>query len=76
VIELKISRGYERVVGQLLRYISWIKKFHAEPNQNVRGIIVGREISNDLLLACDGLSKIELFEYELSITLKRVKDNS
>lgn len=75
VIELKVSRGYERVVGQLLRYVSWIKKFHAEPNQGVRGIIIGREISSDLLLACEGLSNIDLFEYELAITLKRVKDN-
>jgi hypothetical protein len=73
VIELKVSRGYDRVVGQLLRYISWIKQNQAEPNQGVRGIIIAREISTDLLLACDGLSNIDLFEYELSITLKKVQ---
>jgi endonuclease len=26
VIELKVSRGYDRVVGQLLRYMGWISK--------------------------------------------------
>lgn len=36
VIELKVSRGYDRVVGQLLRYISWVKKHQAEENQSVK----------------------------------------
>lgn len=74
VIELKVSRGYDRVVGQILRYISWIKKHQAENSQNVRGIIIAREISDDLTLACDGLSNIELFEYQLSITLQKVQE--
>lgn len=30
VIELKVSKGYDRVVGQLLRYMSWVKQNHAE----------------------------------------------
>ncbi len=52
VIELKVSRGYDRVIGQLLRYMAWIKKNHAETDQKVRGVIVARDISEDLLLAC------------------------
>lgn len=72
VIELKVSRGYDRVVGQLLRYVSWIRKHQAESNQEVRGIIIAREISNDLSLACEDLSNVELFEYQLSITLKKI----
>jgi hypothetical protein len=73
VIELKVSRGYDRVVGQLLRYIAWIKKNHAEVGQHVRGIIIARQISDDLLLACSELKNVELYEYELSISLKKVK---
>jgi len=42
VIELKVSKGYDRTVGQLLRYISWIKKHHADPGQAVRGAIVAK----------------------------------
>ncbi len=72
VIELKVSRGYDRVVGQLLRYMAWIAKNHAEPSQKVRGIIVAREITSDLLLACSELPNIELFEYQLSVSLKKV----
>ena len=72
VIELKVSRGYDRVLGQLRRYMGWIAKHHAEQGQTVRGIIVAREISGDLVLACFGVPGVELFEYEMSVTLKRV----
>ena len=72
VIELKVSRGYDRVVGQLMRYMAWIRKNQAEPGQKVRGIIVAREISEDLLLACSLLADVQLFEYELSLALKQV----
>ena len=72
VIELKVSRGYDRVVGQLLRYMAWVKQHQAEATQQVRGIIVAREISEDLLLACSSVPHVELFEYELSVSLRRV----
>ena len=72
VIELKVSRGYDRVVGQLLRYVAWIKKNLAEEGQSVRGFIVAREITEDLLLACSLVPNLELFEYELSLLLQRV----
>jgi RecB family endonuclease NucS len=71
VIELKVSRGYDRVVGQLLRYKNWIKRNMAENGQDVRGIIICKEITADLLLACDGLDDIELFEYELFLKLHK-----
>lgn len=73
VIELKVSRGYDRVVGQILRYMAWIRKNHAEESQKVRGIIIAREISDDLLLACSEINNVELYEYNLSITLNKIK---
>ncbi len=72
VIELKVSRGYDRVVGQLMRYMAWITKNQADGNQRVRGVIVAREISEDLLLACSLIPDIVLLEYQLSLTLSRV----
>ena len=75
VIELKVSRGYDRVVGQLLRYMGWIKQNHAEEDQLVRGLIVARDISEDLSLACAGLGNIGLYEYEFSVSLKKINDN-
>lgn len=72
VIELKVSRGYDRVIGQLLRYMAWIEKHQAETGQAVRGIIAAREISEDLKLACSYLPAVALYEYELSVTLRKV----
>lgn len=72
VIELKVSRGYERVVGQLLGYMAWIRKNHADVGQHVRGTIIAREISEDLLLACSEVPNIALYEYQLSVSLKKI----
>jgi hypothetical protein len=71
VIELKVSKGYDRVVGQLLRYKNWIKRNLAEGEQQVRGMIICKGITDDLLLACLDLKGIELFEYELFIKLHK-----
>lgn len=72
VIELKVSRGYDRVVGQLLRYMAWLAKHQAEPGQGVRGIIAAREISEDLKLACSTVPNVSLYEYELSVKMKAI----
>lgn len=72
VVELKVSKGYDRTVGQLLRYMAWIERHHAESGQRVRGVIVAKEISNDLRLACTHQSNILLFEYSLSVSLRPI----
>lgn len=79
VVELKVSRGYDRVIGQLLRYMGWVAENMADLGQKVRGFIVAREISEDLILACRNLPNVELFEYELSVSIRKVHpqvDNS
>jgi endonuclease len=72
VLELKVSKGYDRVVGQLLRYVNWVRKELADPGQKVRGMILCRNMTEDLRLACAGVPNIELFEYQLSVTVKQV----
>lgn len=72
VIELKVSRGYERVVGQILRYMAWIKQ-HIAVGKPVRGIIVANEVSEDLHLAASLISSLELFEYSISMKLQPAK---
>ncbi len=75
VIELKVSKGHERVIGQILRYMAWIQFNQAESNQKVRGVIVAREISKDLKLACSYNPNIKLFEYQLSVSLNKIEMN-
>lgn len=72
VVELKVSKGYDRVIGQLLRYMAWIEENQAEVGQKVRGIIIAREISDDLRLATSKIIDVELFEYDLSVSLRKV----
>ena len=71
VVELKVSRGYDRVVGQLLRYMGWIEQ-NMETSQPVRGIIVAKEITSDLKLAASRVSGVRLIEYEISFKLRPV----
>lgn len=71
VIELKVSRGYDRVIGQIMRYMAWVKQNLAE-GKPVRGIIVASDISDDLRLAASLTAGIRLVEYELSFKLKAV----
>ena len=73
VIELKVSKGYDRVVGQLLRYVAWIAENLAEATQKVRGVIISHEISTDLSLACSRVPDVELYEYELSVALRKIE---
>lgn len=71
VIELKVSRGYERVVGQILRYMAWVKK-HVANGKKVRGIIVANEVSEDLHLAAALVPDLQLFEYAISMKVTPV----
>lgn len=74
VIETKVSRAYDRVVGQILRYIGWVKK-NLAGEAAVRGIIVASEISDDLILATSSFEGVRLVEYEISFSLKSVSGN-
>jgi hypothetical protein len=71
VIELKVSRGYEKVVGQTLFYQSSIKTIFKQ--DKVRAIIIAREITSELKTATQFLPDFELFEYQLSLTLNKIK---
>ena len=71
VIELKVSRGYDRVIGQLLRYIAWVEK-NMETSRPVRGIIVAKEITEDLKLAASRIEGVRLIEYEIEFRLRPI----
>jgi len=70
VIELKVSRGYERTIGQALYYQSMIKSVFK--TSRVRVIIIARELSEELRMGTKYLSDFQLFEYQLSLTLNKV----
>jgi hypothetical protein len=71
VIELKVSRGYDRTIGQLLRYMAWVKANLAE-GKDVRGIIIASEITDDLKLATSLISNVQTIEYELALSFRQI----
>jgi hypothetical protein len=65
VIELKVSRGHEKTVGQALYYRARIK--HRFGAKRVRIFIVAAEISPELRDAASEVSDVFLFAYSLAV---------
>jgi hypothetical protein len=70
VIELKVSKGYEKVIGQCLYYKNRIKEVLGA--SKVRVIIIAREITPHLRIATADLTDVELFEYTLAVKIRKV----
>jgi len=70
VIELKVSRGHERTIGQALYYRAKIKEIFKV--ERVRIFIVALELSPELRAAAKEVPDVSLFEYSLSMTIKPV----
>jgi len=70
VFELKLARGRNRALGQLLCYMGWVDKHLG--NGPCRGIIVAKEISNHLVLATKRVQGVSLYRYKLSVSVERV----
>lgn len=71
VIELKVSRGPDKVIGQLLNYMGWVST-NLTNQRAVRGIIVANEITDDLILATSLIAdRVKLFEYSLSFQIQQ-----
>ena len=71
VIELKVSRGYDRTIGQLLRYMAWVSA-NLSDGRPVRGVIVASKITEDLQLATSLVGNVSLWQYQLSFQLEPV----
>jgi len=71
VIELKVSKGHEQTIGQLLRYKGWVRK-NLSNGQKVRGIVIAKVISDDLKLAANEIVDVDLFEYDLKIDVRKI----
>jgi restriction system protein len=70
VIELKRDPSDDEVVGQLSRYMGWIKERRAAPTGvSVRGIIVVHEVTPKLRAAALAHENVQLYTYSLSIAL-------
>jgi restriction system protein len=69
VIELKRGRVSDVVVGQIQRYMGFVKDELCEPGQTVRGIIIGLDDDLKVRRALSVTQGIEFFKYEISFKL-------
>lgn len=70
VIELKLSRGRNRAVGQLLYYMGWIDKHLG--GGPCRGFIVASEITDELRLAVARVPGVSLARYRVTMSVEHV----
>jgi hypothetical protein len=71
VIELKLSRGRNKTIGQLLYYMGWVDTNLGRAP--CRGIIIAKDIPDDLKLAVRRVSGISLFRYKLQVSVEPVQ---
>lgn len=71
VIELKRGRASDVVVGQVLRYMGFVKDELAEANQQVKGVIIAMEDDQRLKRALSAAPNVEYYRYEVSFKLVR-----
>jgi len=70
VIELKKGRPSDRVVGQILRYMGWVKKNLCTDGQIVKGLVICREDDPKLTYALEMTDNIDVRYYSVSFRLK------
>ena len=69
VIELKKGKSSDEVVGQMLRYIAWIKENEAGSDENVKGLIITKDQDEKLKYSLKAANDVELMTYSVSFQL-------
>ena len=69
VVELKKGRVSDNVVGQIQRYMGYVKEDLAEPHQEVKGIIIGSEDDIRIRRALSVTTNIEFYKYKVNFKL-------
>ena len=69
VVELKKGRVSDNVVGQIQRYMGFVKEDLAEDNQNVKGVIIGHDDDRKIQRALSVTNNIEFYKYKVDFKL-------
>lgn len=69
VVELKRGRATDAVVGQIQRYMGYVKDELCETGQTVKGVIIALEDDLKLRRALSVTQNIEFFRYQVSFKL-------
>lgn len=71
VVELKKGRVSDSVVGQIQRYMGFVKSDLADKDQEVKGVIIGLEDDIRLTRALSVTTNIEFYKYKVNFKLSK-----
>lgn len=71
VFELKLDQGPDSALGQLARYLGWVKT-HLAGDRAVCGVVVARSIDQRLRYAACVFPNVALLEYEVHFSVRDV----
>lgn len=72
VFELKLGRGADAAVGQILRYMGWVKRVLAGSERKVSGVIVSQKAGDKLRYAVSAVPNLWVFEYQVQFNISPV----
>jgi Endonuclease NucS len=70
VIELKVGKGRNKTIGQLLYYMGWVDKSLGKGP--CRGMIIAKEIPDGLMLAVRRVPEVSVLQYHLAVSVEIV----
>lgn len=73
VFELKRAQSADRALGQIARYMGWVKQTIGR-DKEVSGIIVSKSVSRNLKYARTVMPNVYLFEYAVSFSVTPAHD--
>jgi endonuclease len=68
VVELKLSQGRNKALGQLLYYMGWVDQHLG--NGPCRGLIIGSEITDELAVAASRVPGVRLAKYRMNFSIE------
>lgn len=71
VIELKRNKAPDKVIAQVDRYIAWVEKNLAKPNQQVRGLVIANTLDKRLAYSLSRRPKIDFWAYNWVIVFDK-----
>ncbi|MFO7967797.1 MAG: endonuclease NucS [Archaeoglobaceae archaeon] len=71
VIEIKAGTAQNSVVGQILSYISWVRKNLAQEGE-VRGIIIASDFDERCIWAAEEIKNLSLMRYRIEFQFEQV----
>ena len=74
MIELKKGRPSDQVVGQVLRYMGWVKENLCDNRQGVKGLVICHEADPKLSYALKMTRDVDVRYYKVSFKLSETSD--